>query len=399
MGSLKEGDLSPRDKSILKEIREYKIVFDTIGKVFRQGIFGKFVDDSVLNTIALKCRLNDSKVTSAGVMSVMDSSLIEHVNPAQFWLDSLQTKGEASEDCVMREVKKLTSFITHSQSQDYVDMVVAKWLGGLIGSVMGSFSVTCLILNGGQNVGKTKFFRALLPEGLQEYFAQSAVRDNDNFKALMCSNLLIYNDEFDTKNKVGVAVFKEMISADKYSYRKPYARMNCHYKRLAVLCGSSNENDIVYDPTGNRRLLIVNVKDIDWVGLEKFNYEPMYSAIYRLCVKNNTWWHLSKEDIKSLNLETSDNVAVSQEEELILMYTEADSEYFIPATKVFNHLCMVHTASKINEHKVFRSLGKIYGKSQLKTINGQTIRGYNIKCLFEEQVATNLEVRKYGAPF
>lgn len=42
-------------------------------------------------------------------------------------------------------------------------------------------------------------------------------------------------------------------------------------ERLAVLCGTSNDEEIINDPTGNRRIIPINILDIDHEKFEEIN--------------------------------------------------------------------------------------------------------------------------------
>ena len=83
-----------------------------------------------------------------------------------------------------------------------------------------------------------------------------AGKDDD---LLMTQKLIVMNDEMGGKSKQDEKRFKELTSKAIFSLRAPYARNNEDFKRLAVLCGTSNDKEVINDPTGNTRILPVEV--------------------------------------------------------------------------------------------------------------------------------------------
>ena len=69
------------------------------------------------------------------------------------------------------------------------------------------------------------------------YFAQSKFDKEKDSEALMCEKLLIMNDELDGMTKNEANEFRSFISANRYTYRPPYGKLNVTRKRLASLCG------------------------------------------------------------------------------------------------------------------------------------------------------------------
>jgi len=53
--------------------------------------------------------------------------------------------------------------------------------------------------------------------------------------------------------------------------REPYGRQNVTLKRIATLCGTCNELDVLNDPTGNRRFIVFEVAG-------QFDYE-LYNSV------------------------------------------------------------------------------------------------------------------------
>lgn len=77
-------------------------------------------------------------------------------------------------------------------------------------------------------------------------------------------------------------------------------------RRLAVLCGTSNDEEIINDPTGNRRIIPINILDIDHEKFEEINKTDLFIELYHEWVKDKDKFIFTK-DIEILNNCTSLN--------------------------------------------------------------------------------------------
>jgi predicted P-loop ATPase len=79
------------------------------------------------------------------------------------------------------------------------------------------------------------------------------------------------DDEYSGKSKLDAKLIKRLLSAPSFDLREPYGKKNVTLRRIATLCATSNETELLNDPTGNRRNIIFEVTG-------KFSYDK-YNAI------------------------------------------------------------------------------------------------------------------------
>src|SRR5690606_8591490 len=113
-----------------------------------------------------------------------------------------------------------------------------------------------------QGTGKTEFFRRLLPPELRQYYAESKLDAGKDDAILMTQKLIIMDDEMGGKSKKESKHLKELTSKQVFTLREPYGRMNVDLQRLAVLCGTTNDLEILND-LHNRRQIPIEVYGID----------------------------------------------------------------------------------------------------------------------------------------
>jgi predicted P-loop ATPase len=264
---------------------------------------------------------------------------------------------------------------------DYLDVFLKKWLLGIIGSSFGTYSLMILVLVGEQGIKKTEFFRNLLPEELRKYYAESNLDEGKDSEILMCKKLLIVDDEFGGKSKKDATKLKRLSSQQTFSIRAPYGRITEDLNRLAVLGGTSNESDVINDPTGNRRIIPVNLMKFDLEAYKKIDKTKLFIELYNEWKEDKTGWFLNPTEIKFLNELTVKNTEVWQEEELIVKYAVNSEHNYMTATDVKIALEKTFPMLRTNTKRIGQSLKMLKYEQELKHFKGKTQRVYKIEII------------------
>ena len=140
---------------------------------------------------------------------------------------------------------------------------------------------------------------------------------NDDFNK-MCSKLILLDDEFSGKGRKEVQQFKDITSRDRFYIRLPFSKFHQDMKRLAVMCGTSNELEILSDMTGKqRRIIPITLEKVDLEKFNSINKTDLFMEMYHEWQKDPDWFMLGREEIEELDKRTSKNRDVTQEEALI----------------------------------------------------------------------------------
>lgn len=258
-----------------------------------------------------------------------------------------------------------------------------KWLVGLISSCHGIHSPLMLIFCGTvQGTGKTEAFRRMLPDELRPYYAESKLDAGKDDEILMTQKILIMDDEMGGKSKAESKRLKDLTSKQVFSLREPYGRNNVDLHRLAVLCGTTNELNILNDPTGNRRLLPSEIISIDYTKYNAIDKVDLIMEAYHL-YKSGFDWQLTKADIALLNNNTDQFEDYSMEYELIQKYLLLPSIYpdHIPLEMSSTEIkVFIETKSnqKISLKKLGQELKRIGFLCETKKANGKSKQIYYI---------------------
>jgi predicted P-loop ATPase len=167
-----------------------------------------------------------------------------------------------------------------------------------------------------QGTGKTHWFRYLLPKRLRYLYAESKMDAGKDDEILMTSKLIINDDEYGGKSKREEKRMKELTSKEFINVREPYGRVSTDLKRLAVFCGTSNEMQILSDPTGNRRIIPVHIIDIDHDLYNKCDKTQLWRELFCM-FQMGANFKLLGEDIKKLNAATENYKLSTPEDDLI----------------------------------------------------------------------------------
>jgi predicted P-loop ATPase len=333
---------------------------------------GRVIDEVGFNTLFLEAKIIFDKLTFELFMRIIFSHNTLSYNPAKEHIESIEWDETKRLDVIGKCINSETGDL------NWRCTMVRKWLIGIVSSIYGGTNELMLILVGGKNTGKTEFIKKLLPVPLKNYFALSQLNRGKDDEILMCEKLIILNDEYGGKNKMDERNEKRLMAADRFDLRVPYGKGNETIQRIASLCGTCNDISVLDDPTGNRRIIVMESSGkFDYALYNSIDKDQLFAealAAYREGERP----FLSDDDIFRLEEHTDGKYSkVSEEKELIEKYFytppyAADSD-FLTATEIKLHLEQ-YTKGSINVNKVGSQLRKIGYKR--KTQKG--LWGYEI---------------------
>lgn len=271
------------------------------------------ITDEMMNTIYLQARggFNTPNITFDLIERIVFSTLTPQYNPIKEYIESnrhRKTTGNIS--------RLIASIKTPTLGADFF---IRKWLISLIAAVNGYPVRLVLALVGPQLTGKTEALRRLLPNQLKKYYGESKMDAGKDDELLMTQKLIIMDDEMAGKNKTDEKRFKDLTSKHTFSLRAPYGSSNMDYRRLAVLCGTSNDREIINDPTGNTRILPVEVISIDQDAYNSVDKDELFMEAVRAYEANENW-NFTKEELDLLTTTSNTFEAIPYERELLLKY-------------------------------------------------------------------------------
>jgi predicted P-loop ATPase len=305
-------DIKFKSENVSADIAAFIKTYDIKKNVVTRKIelSGRAIDDNDINSIYLDCKAVFKEATKELVTAIIFSNRIDSYNPLhEFFEEELHLEDECP-----NLTHLLNSVITDTPN---ADKWICKWLVSVVASAYGNHSPLVLIFSGEkQGTGKTHWFRYLLPKRLRYLFAESKMDGGKDDEILMCLKLIILDDEYGGKSKKEEKRLKELTSKEFINVREPYGRVSLDLRRLAVFCGTSNETQILNDPTGNRRQIPIHILDINKDEYNKCDKEGLWRELYAM-YRAGWDYTVLHQDIQDLNDSTLTFKHSTPEEDLI----------------------------------------------------------------------------------
>ena len=194
------------------------------------------------------------------------------------------------------------------QDQSLKETLIKRWMLSAIAAAFRPEGVSAhgvLVLQGDQYLGKTKWFKSLVPDSTR--LAQDGMMlrpdDKDSVKQA-CSFWLVELGELDaTFRKSDIAALKAFLTRDRDVLRRAYARKESEYARRTVFFASVNPREFLHDPTGNRRYWTIECEHID--HSHNLDMQQVWAEVYALYQAGEGWF-LLPEEMEALNHHNSD---------------------------------------------------------------------------------------------
>ena len=234
------------------------------------------VDARVQKRMTLEVQLANIRVSIKDVRNYLESDLLSTYNPVEDFLFKCAGKWDGKD--YIRALAR-----TVPTDNPYWEDWFYTWLLAMVNQwrsyshrKYGNSVAPLLISKQGYN--KSTFCRSLVPPELQWGYNDNLVlSEKRQVLQAMCQALLLNLDEFNQISpQVQQGFLKNIIQLPSVKMKPPYGSHVQEFPRMASFIATSNMEDILSDPSGNRRFLGVELTGpIDVSQLP--NYEQLYA--------------------------------------------------------------------------------------------------------------------------
>jgi len=169
--------------------------------------------------------------------------------------------------------------------------MLTKWLIGAVARAMqpGCQMRQCLVLKGGQEVGKSQLLRALFGE----YYASrdSEMKDADVYRQLKACWGMELEEMEAIASKRSVENLKRFISVQEDEWVIKYKEDAKKHPRHSVFAGTVNSDEFLRDETGNSRFWVIDIganpANVDYA---RINRDRIWAEAYRRWVRGEKYW-------------------------------------------------------------------------------------------------------------
>lgn len=252
-------------------------------------------DESVINGMSLEARLANLDVRDKDVRRYVRSNLIRKSDPIDDFILDVSDKWDGKTDHIAMLARCVPCDIPQWEQW------FKKWFVSMVGQWVrpnrdyGNAIVPLLISPQGD--GKTSFCRMILPPELRWGFLENLdISEKRPTLQAMHNFLLINLDEFNQISpKLQQGFLKNVIQLPSVKIKRPYGKHVEEFRRFASFIATTNETQVLSDPTGSRRFICVKLTAPIHTDY-KPNYEALYGQAYKLAMSyNESWWFNADE--------------------------------------------------------------------------------------------------------
>lgn len=339
-----EININDEDAQLIKELIESKIDFSKELNFEKKEI--EQLEDFIINTYEPKIDLITNTTYILNEVILTDTEVNDMYLGAKksfdFNVPINDVRSILNSNKVLR-INALTDFLNANKSNptgiieqyakciypqsEYNVWAFTKWIVGALHNWTSSLKekLVCpltLVLTGQKHgTGKTSFLRNILPKELDKYIVESKINGHDKDSMYtLCNSLLVLDDEFGGKAFKDVKEYKAISDMNIITQRRPYEREAKTFKRRAILCGTTNEIDILKDVTGNRRILPISVDKVDYQRMLAIDKTSLIIEAYNLLQSGFEWILRTEEEIDYLKQNSSQNETILPIEEIFFKH-------------------------------------------------------------------------------
>lgn len=233
------------------------------------------VEPRVQKSLTLEVQLAGINVSIKDVRNFLESNFIKNYNPVEDFLFTCYDNWDGK-DHIRALARTVPTNNPHWEDWFYTWFLamVEQW-HNRTGRQYGNSVAPLLISKQGYN--KSTFCRRLIPPQLQWGYTDNLIlSEKRQVLQAMSQCLLINLDEFNQISaKVQQGFLKNLIQLPNVKYKPPYGSHVQEFPRTASFIATSNMDDILTDPSGNRRFI-----GIELTGPIDVSVRPNYQQLF-----------------------------------------------------------------------------------------------------------------------
>lgn len=342
------------------------------------------VEPRVQKSLTLEVQLAGINVSIKDVRNFLESNFIKNYNPVEEFLFTCYDNWDGK-DHIRALARSVPTNNPHWEDWFYTWFLamVEQW-HNRTGRQYGNSVAPLLISKQGYN--KSTFCRRLIPPQLQWGYTDNLILSEKRLVLQAMSQCLLINlDEFNQISaKVQQGFLKNLIQLPNVKYKPPYGSHVQEFPRTASFIATSNMDDILTDPSGNRRFI-----GIELTGPIDVSVRPNYQQLFAQAEK--AIWNGEKTyfDAEQTALIMENNRRYQQIDPVMQCFSESftptedeNEGTFMTAAAIFSELKAKYGASL--EAKSLLSFGRC-----LKNIDGlkrkRTMKGTEYLVIRQKQ--------------
>ena len=190
--------------------------------------------------------------------SIMVLASDNRYHPIKLYFNGLQWNRQSN-------IKELSSFLKADDPM-ICEIFLRKWfIGAVVKVYENGLRNPVLVLDGGQNIGKSTFARKLCPDPI--YFQEGSIRPDEKDHEIKLTQKLVWEigELENTTSKSAVGALKDFLSRVNVSVRIPFDKYPISQPAMTSFIGTINEMaGFLNDDSGSTRFRVLRIESIDF---------------------------------------------------------------------------------------------------------------------------------------
>ena len=322
------------------------------------------VDQRVKNSVAMDALQEGIRVWDRDVNRYLSSNRVPLYNPVEDYLCNLGRWDGKDRIRALADLVPCNNPHWRELFYRWFLNMVAHWRGL---DKLHSNSTSPLLV-GAQGFRKSTYCRIILPPELRFGYTDSLDFKSKRDAELYLGRFMLINiDEFDQVSINQQGFLKHLLQKPVANLRKPYGSSIQEMRRYASFIGTSNQKDLLTDPSGSRRFICIEVTAPIDTNVT-INYRQLYAQAMEAIVKGERYWFDDTDEaiLRETNREFEQ---MSPVEQLFHCYFRSpeegeEGEYLSPM-QILEHLRSKNKDIKLTASNV-NHFGRILRKNNLE---------------------------------
>lgn len=344
------------------------------------------LDEAYINSIWIDLQLDGYRVADTLLLKILNSKLIKEHNPLKEYFNGLPLY-DGQKDYIGELAKTVDIADINVDGISLRELwrpYLQKWLVASAATALSKgTNHLCLILVGGQGVGKTSWLNKLCPPDMQEFLICSHINpsltDQNTANFLAEKWFVNIDDQLETIFGKDFNSMKAIITAPFVTNRKTWHKFTRKRKRTCSFMGSVNNPKFLTD-TENRRYLVFTADAIDFT--HKIDMVKVWAQALHLLDQGFSYW-FTQEEIQQLNKINDIYRQVPPEEEYLIKMFEPceptnEQAMFLMPSEILSKI-NAWSGMKLSIRRLSAAMDKLgYGKPISRRIQGSPRKVYAV---------------------
>lgn len=244
-----------------------------------------------LNSLCIEARKQGINCWDRDVSRYVLSDDVPGYHPFRLYMEELpEWDGTDRVDALARRVSEEALWVNGFHR--WMLGMAAQWLGA---DRLHANSVAPVLVSRMQGRHKSTFCKLLLPPALRRYYTDSFdLTAQSTVERKLTEFGLINMDEFDKFTPRKMALLKNLMQVVDPCIRKAHQKNFRMLPRVASFIATTNQKELLTDPSGSRRFLCVEVERT--IDCSPLDYQQVYAQLRAELAAGERYWFTSEEE-------------------------------------------------------------------------------------------------------